>query len=189
MKKRNKKAALELSMGTIVVLVLSVSMLILGIILIRSIMCSGIEITDELSRGVKNEVKSLFGGDRYGVRCAGQGTQEIKLATGGQRRLLCFIRTDTPATYDLDIEITSLKGASTDVVNRWVISEGRQDIKVRPGGEGTEAIFAVLDIPADAQATTLEIEIIAKNQETESEESIFSIIDVEPTGAFRRTIC
>ena len=189
MKKRNKKAALELSMGTIVVLVLSVSMLILGIILIRSIMCSGIEITEELSRGVKNEVKTLFGADRYGVRCAGQGTAEIRLATGGQRRLLCFIRTDTPATYDLDVNIISLEGASTAVVNRWVISEGRKDIKVSPGGEGAEPIFAVLNIPADAQATTLEIEITAKNQETGSVESIFSIIDIEPTGAFRRTIC
>ena len=73
----NKKGQLELSIGTIVVLVIGVSMLILGIILVRSIMCSSLGIMDDLSSGVKNEVKNLFGADKLGVKCVGEGGADV----------------------------------------------------------------------------------------------------------------
>jgi hypothetical protein len=119
---KNKKAALELSIGTIVIIVIAVAMLILGIVFVRSIMCSGIQIGEDVSQGVKNEIKSLFSADNYGVKCEGEGTQDIKLASGGMRKVICIVKTDAQAKYDFNIKsIKSLSGASDSIVKGWLI--------------------------------------------------------------------
>lgn len=60
---RNKKAAMEMSVGTIVTIVLLVTVLILGIVLVKNIFTSAkgaIDLTDEQLR---NEINKLFGED------------------------------------------------------------------------------------------------------------------------------
>lgn len=57
---KNKKAALELSIGTVVILVLAMSMLILGLILVRTIFTGATGVVKELDEGVKQEIKNLF---------------------------------------------------------------------------------------------------------------------------------
>ncbi|MEM4259458.1 MAG: hypothetical protein QXS38_01700 [Candidatus Pacearchaeota archaeon] len=188
MNKINKKAAMELSMGTIVILVLGVSMLILGMILIRNIMCSGISITEDLSTGVKNEIKTLFGADRFGVKCLGEGGQDVKLGTGGRRKVICMIKTEEQVNYDIQIKnIESLSGAKIDSVNKWVISKGWTG-SVTPGAE-KEVTVLLLNVPRDAPATTLKITIQSKNVNTGSEETIDSIIDIVPVGFIKGAIC
>jgi len=58
--RRNKKAAIQLSMSTIVVLVLAMSMLILGLILVRSIFRGATGSVDEINEKVKGEITGLF---------------------------------------------------------------------------------------------------------------------------------
>lgn len=55
-----KKAAIELSMGTIVVLVLAMSMLILGLVLVRSIFRTATNSVNELDQKVRTEITNLF---------------------------------------------------------------------------------------------------------------------------------
>ncbi len=57
---KNKKAAIELSIGTVVIIVLAMSMLILGIILIRNIFSTATTSITEIDQGVKNEINRLF---------------------------------------------------------------------------------------------------------------------------------
>jgi hypothetical protein len=61
--KRNKKGALEMSVGTIVVIVLAMSMLILGLVLVRNIFSGATEGVDLVNQNVKNELKKLFNDD------------------------------------------------------------------------------------------------------------------------------
>ena len=63
---KNKKGALELSIGTIVVIVLAMSMLILGLVLIRNIFTGATYNVDQLNRNVEAEINKLFNerGDR-----------------------------------------------------------------------------------------------------------------------------
>lgn len=184
----NKKAAMELSMGTIVVLVLGVSMLILGMVLIRNIMCSGLSITEDLTTGVKNEIKNLFGADRFGVKCLGEGGQDVKLATGGRRKVICIIKTEEQTEYSIELkDMQSLKGAKIDAVNQWAISKGWTGT-VKPGQDQEETVL-LLDVPKDASSTTLKLTIQAKNVATGSEETITSIIDIVPTGLVKGAIC
>lgn len=184
-----KKAALELSMGTIVIIVIAITMLILGIVFVRSIMCAGIQISEDLSTGVKNEVKSLFGADKYGVRCMGEGSQEVSLGTGGRRKIICIIKTEESATYDLTADVDTLKGASKSTVNKWIIDQDWMDGSVTPG-EDKEVPVVFLDIPRDAPATTLKITITSvKNNDLNTKKTHTSYVDIVPVGFFKTTLC
>lgn len=65
---KNKKAALELSIGTIVVIVIAMSMLILGLVLVRTIFTGAKYNVDQLNKNVEAEINKLFnerGGKTY----------------------------------------------------------------------------------------------------------------------------
>lgn len=57
---KNKKGAIELSIGTIVIIVLAMSMLILGLVLIRSIFAGSKYNVDQLNKNVEAEINKLF---------------------------------------------------------------------------------------------------------------------------------
>ena len=184
----NKKAGMELSMGTIIILVLGVSMLVLGIVLIRSIMCSGLQITDQLSIGVTNEVKNLFGADKFGVKCVGEGGQEVKYGTGGRRRIDCIIKTDEQTNYDIKVvSIESVKGATTEIINKWAISKDWKGA-VSAGMEQEQTVL-LLDIPRDAPTTTAKITLNVKNTDTGTEQTKTLFIDIVTTGFIQGAIC
>lgn len=59
----NKKGAIELSVGTIVVIVIAMSMLIMGLILVKNIFTGATYNVQELNDKVKGEIKKLFASD------------------------------------------------------------------------------------------------------------------------------
>jgi len=56
----NKKAAMELSMSTVVILVLAMTMLILGLVLVRSIFSGATSSVNQINEKVKGEISGLF---------------------------------------------------------------------------------------------------------------------------------
>lgn len=58
--KINKGGALELSIGTIVIIVIGMSMLILGLVLVRTIFVGSTASIGELNEKVQNEIATLF---------------------------------------------------------------------------------------------------------------------------------
>jgi len=60
MKFQNKKAAIELSIGTIVIIVLAMSMLILGLTLVRTIFSGAKYNVEQLNKNVESEIQKLF---------------------------------------------------------------------------------------------------------------------------------
>lgn len=63
----NKKAAMELSIGTVVVIVLAMSMLVLGLVLVRSIFSISEETVGEIDNKLKSELTELFSEDDKNV--------------------------------------------------------------------------------------------------------------------------
>lgn len=61
---RGKKAAIEMSIGTIVVVVLAMSMLILGLVLIRTIFTGAKNVADMTNDQLTNQISQLFGADQ-----------------------------------------------------------------------------------------------------------------------------
>ena len=55
-----RKGAVELSVGTIVILVIGMTMLVLGIVLVRTIFTGATDSVDLIDEGVKQEINKLF---------------------------------------------------------------------------------------------------------------------------------
>jgi len=184
--KRGRKGAMEMSMGTIVTIVIAVSMLILGMVFVRSIMCSGIQMSEQISEGTQNKIRDLFGAQDYGVKCMGEGGEQITIADGGLRRVGCLIKTDEGGQYSLKlVEIKSLSGVPTDTVKAWVVDEGFTGFA---GVGDTMAETVILNIPKNTPKTSLKLTI----EETDplgTKKTHISIIDVEHVGAFTGAIC
>lgn len=64
---KNRKAAMELTMGTMVTIVLVVSVLILGLILIQQIFTGATDSVDTINDKVMNEINNLFGDESASV--------------------------------------------------------------------------------------------------------------------------
>ena len=77
-----KRGALELSIGTIVIIVLAMTMLILGMVLVRSIMCGAVGLTGEINKNVKGEIDRLFQSTGGEVVCVGGGEEAVTLIPG-----------------------------------------------------------------------------------------------------------
>ena len=56
----SKRAALELSIGTIVIIVIAVTMLILGLVLVKTIMCGALLTSVDLTNKMKDQINKLF---------------------------------------------------------------------------------------------------------------------------------
>jgi hypothetical protein len=78
-----KKGALELSIGTIVILVIAMTMLILGLTLVRSIFGGATDSVEELGSKVQNEITNLFVDDSKNVvvKLGSDKTARIKAGT------------------------------------------------------------------------------------------------------------
>ena len=66
-KVQNKKAAMEMSMGTIVTIVLVVVTLVLALILIRSIFSSGTSAVDQINNAIQDQINKLFSSESTDV--------------------------------------------------------------------------------------------------------------------------
>jgi len=75
---QNKKAALELSMTTIVVLVLAMSMLILGLVLVKTIFSGAKYNVEQMNQKVEDEIGKLFTEDKRIVVYLADNKAEIQ---------------------------------------------------------------------------------------------------------------
>ena len=78
----NKKGAIELSIGTIVVIVLAMSMLILGLVLIKNIFGGATATVDVLNDKVMGAVSSLFSDEGTDVVVKLGSDQTAKITSG-----------------------------------------------------------------------------------------------------------
>lgn len=185
-----KLAAIELSMTTIVIIVISVIILIFGIIFARNVMCGAIQMNEKVNQGVINQITTLFAADKYGVNCEGEGGQDVKIGTGGRRKIICIIKTQEQAHYKLDVKAEIKRdGGGTSPVNKNWIQDSSWEGDVSPGGDGTEATIMLLNLPADAPKTTLKLTINENKNRGESQKTHTAYLYVEPAGFFRTTMC
>lgn len=129
MKRRGKKAALELSMGTIVILVLAMAMLILGLILVRNIFFAATSSVDSLSDKVKGEITDLFANEnKYIIIKLGEDrTAKIKQDTDGFG-IAFGARTPDGGTVDLNSFKYKLN-LDTDATNNCVEKVGIREVE------------------------------------------------------------
>src|SRR3989338_6029810 len=104
MKTKNKKAAMELSISTIVIVVIAVTMLILGLVLVRSIMCGAIGLTGDINDKVKGEVNRLFQTGSGEVVCIGSGGEPVTLIPSQLNIIYCAVNAPVKAEYKFEVD-------------------------------------------------------------------------------------
>lgn len=185
-----KKGAIELSISTIIIIVLAVVMLILGVVFVRSMMCAGIFIGEQITDGVQNEIRDLFGSNDVGVKCIGEEGKIFKIGTGGARPIACTMIVEEETEYS--IKLDSIESKTDSVANR-IVEEWVQDDEwegtVQPGKNGRTEVGALLNIPSNAPKTTLKLNFEITNEDTGAMETHTSYIEVVPIGWFKASIC
>ena len=185
-KKNLKKAALEISVGTIVIIVIAIIMLIMGIVFVRSVMCSALGLTGDLNSRIKGEVDKLFGATGAEVQCLGASGESVKMLPGQTNNVYCGIKAKTKATYS--IELISYEGviSTKDEIKKWIVTDSWTG-EVSPGDKILKKVIR-LNIPDNAPEETLIFQVIVKK-----DGSLISTQDldfeVSRTGFFKAAMC
>ena len=118
---QRKSGAIELSMTTLIVVVLSLTLLILGFVFIRSIMCGAIGLTESINDKTEREVTQLF--ETSGNELVCDGSQESgSLVPGEENHIFCSINAKTQKNdyYVVYEKIEASGGISDREVINWV---------------------------------------------------------------------
>lgn len=177
-----------MTMGTIVTIVLLMSVLIMGLMLTRNIMCSGIQLTDDINEKMSNQVKDLFSESQTGVKCMGEGTQEIKIADGGLRKIWCIINTDKTQEYTLEVTDiqTGSGGVSAEKIESWIEFGKTQTRTIGPSGEPMTVVS--LNIPEEVDSTLVRMMIKSTSEDGKVRE-VPAIFTIEHVGGFTKSMC
>jgi hypothetical protein len=181
---------MELSVSTIVIIVLAVTMLIMGMLLVRSIMCAGMGLTKNIEDKMQSELLNLFGDRDFGVRCMGaSGQDRPNLADGMTQEIFCVIREDRATPYILNIkEIKPISGESEDSVSSWIIDDSGWSGTVGVGNQ-IERV-AILDVPRGVSKTTLRIVVEEYRGNSSAITRTHSLlVDITSSGAVTRAMC
>ncbi len=145
-----KSGAIELSMTTMIVIVLSVILLILGFVFVRSIMCSAIGITSEIGNKAEAEVQRLFDTSTGEISCIGSD-HTIPMGPGGNV-ISCGIKAKSQGNYVVKfVEITSNSRELDSIdLDSWVRDNSKNTINPRSPGDETSVKTIRLDIPENS---------------------------------------
>ncbi|MBS3091573.1 hypothetical protein J4217_03955 [Candidatus Pacearchaeota archaeon] len=148
---KNKKAAIELSVGTIIIIVLGVTMLILGMVLVRSIMCKAIGLTAGVSDTADKEINRIFGTSGGEVACIGESEEAVKLAPGKTNYITCAVHASEQAKYKFTlINANSGQAALTSaVLNSWIQKPLTRTYDIGPSDGKSKDVIAI-NLPDNA---------------------------------------
>ena len=148
---RDKKAAMQMSMSTIVTIILLVSVLILGIFLVQKIFGSATTAVDLTDQQLKNEINKLFSEDKKLVIYP--GTRSIDAAQGensgvgiGIKNLLKGDSSNQRFFYEVVVDDASNCPGEEDSVSKWLkLGKVGNDIPIPVGDLSSQMV--VINIP------------------------------------------
>jgi len=169
MKMKSKQAAMEMSVGTIVTIVLLVTVLILGVVLIKNIFSSAKSVVDLTDQQLKSEVNKLFSEETKVTIYPSTRLVEIKQETTdgvaiGIQNLLTGTSGDSSFSYEItcsDSDIKEKCGISADTAVGWIVTGRAEDGISIPSGDSTTQ-KVLFEIPTGAPLCTIRFRITVK---------------------------
>lgn len=160
-----KNGALELSIGTIVIIVLAMSMLILGLVLVKNIFTGAIDVTDMTTDQLKNQVSKMFGENTRLVVYPDTGHIDVKGGVidqfgFGVKNLLEGSNAGTEFRYEVIISDGDLQkkcGVSEKEAEDWITVGRTGDMSIAPGE--TESTVVRIEIPTGSSLCTFRYKI------------------------------
>lgn len=161
---KNKKAAMEMSMGTIVTVVLSMALLIGGIMLIRNITKSSGDVIGMTDEQVKNQINQMFGSDSRVEVYPSDGAMQVKIGKEGAfaigiRNLLTG-QTGQNAEFDYDVVVADSGncGISESTIMNWVVL-GKSEKNIYIPQSETHLSRVRLSVPQGSPLCTFRLKI------------------------------
>ncbi len=166
-----KKGALELSIGTVVILVLGMSMLILGLILVRTIFTGATYNINTINDKVKEEIGNLFGQEGKSVVYLAEHKAEPKQ---GQDWGIAFAikngetGTTQQSTFSYEVKAANLAadctGLTTQQAESWIKSRRTGTTSLTPGEIGYFVVRFVIPDNAPLCIVPYDITVTKNNQ-------------------------
>src|SRR3989344_4731561 len=131
-----RKAAIEMSVGTIVVIVLAMTMLILGLTLVRTIFSGAITSVEQVDQAVKGKINELFSEDKTKKVVIYPETRLIQIEKGNDKELgfaFSIRNIDTVGgkfSYTVNVN-------DPDITKKCRISSAEAQSWIVAGGEGS----------------------------------------------------
>lgn len=179
----NKKGAIELSIGTIVIIVLAMSMLMLGLVLVKSIFTGAKYNVDQLNKNVEAEINKLFNerGDKILIYLP---NNEAEVKKGNSFGIAFGIRNDVegesnPGKFSYTIKASSIqKGCklSLQQADAYLILGETGSFQLLPGAEPE---FRIVKIQPPESAPLCEVQYdITVTKDNQPYDTSFFIIKV-----------
>jgi hypothetical protein len=151
----NKKAAMEMSVGTIVTLVLLMTALILGLIMTRTIFKSSTDNIKAIDQNVKNEINKLFSADDNKRIIVIPESRTITLKKGESDAGFGFsIRNNGEEegtfTYVVNAKELSCKSIDVEKADAYISLGKEGDVTISAGSIMENPIFVRFKIPETA---------------------------------------
>lgn len=178
----NKRAAMEMSIGTIVTIVLLMSVLILGIFLVQKVFNSGSNAIDSIDNQVQSEIEKLFAED--GKKLAVYPTsRQVTLKKGDDPKGFAFsVRNDDveSATFSYSVESTDITKCGSTLTqakaNDYLLG-GSGQFSLGPGNSLDLPRIVRFDLPETAPPCNMIYYLqISKNEQPYSGADIFITI-------------
>jgi len=179
----NNKGAIEMSIGTIVIIVIAVTMLIFGIVFVRSIMCGAIGLTSDINDNAKGEIDKLFASSGGRVQCI--GSEKVAMVPGVTNAVRCSVRAEEAAEYEF--KITKIIGSkSKEKVADWAVTSGWK-ATIAPDDTETKKILR-LAIPENAPEEDIfvTVEILKAGTVISTKDLDF---EIRREGIIKSTLC
>ena len=185
----NRKGGFEMSITTIVTLVIAVIMLILGLFFVRTIMCKGMNMATTTLDGAEKQVKELFS-QQGEISCLGLEGDPITIIPGKYNVVGCgFTPPDTATTYTYTYTLTNVVGnanLATSTVNGWIAEKtGTVSTTV---GESVLAPLAI-NLPKDAEHATLVFQVSIKKGTSATPLTKTVRYEIKPVGWLKGAVC
>lgn len=164
---RNKKGAIEMSVGTIVTIVLMVTMLILGIVLIRNIFSSAKGVVDMTNAQLESEIEKLFSEENAIAMYPSTRYVEIKQddtdGVGfGIKNLQQGAMGETTFSYQVSASEVANCGVSKEVAESWiVVGKAESDIAIPIGGKIIRKVIFQIPVGSPLCIARFKVEVQA----------------------------
>jgi hypothetical protein len=165
--KKNRKAQMEMSVGTIVTIVLLVTLLILGIVLIKSIFSSAKGVVDLTDSQLRGEIDKLFSEDSKISIYPGTRLLEMKQESTdgvglGIKNLLTGAE-DSNKTFSYEVvasdaDLKTKCGIDATTAESWIVTGRSEDSIPIPSGDFTTQ-KVLFEIPAGSPLCTVRFRI------------------------------
>jgi len=178
----SKRAAMEMTMGTMVTIVLLVTVLILGLVFVRTVFTSAKGAIDLTDQQLRNELSKNFGDESKIAIYPGTRLVEIKQEDTdgvglGIKNLLRGVAGTSTFSYQVIVSDPDLErkcGISEDSVINWIVT-GRSEVDI-PIPSGSFSNQKVLfEIPSGSPLCTIRFRVNVDTDGTPYDTDFFDI--------------